>query len=404
MLARLWNRWWYGEIGPGPLGLTRIALGLLMLAYLALLWPERGLWLSERGLLPLAQSDLFNERNGHVPRFDMLHAVGTAHGVSVFLALFGVAALLLTVGLWTRASAVAAWLCLMSLHNRNVPIHNSGDILMLVMAAYLAIAPCGAACSLDRLVGVARGREGQAARAIVPWAQRLMQLQVAAVYLCTSLSKLTGAQWRSGMAAYYPLHLPDSARFPVPWVDARHLWLIHALTWGAVGTELAFWTLVWVPRLRLWVLGLGVLLHLGIEYSLNIPLFSALMIASYGVFLTQNDLARAQVWAGHRLRRYRLLVTYHGSQERCRRLAHTLHFFDWAGLVTLEARAREGESASVLTACDARGREYAGVHALRVALTRLPLLWACVPLLSIPGIGAAVVRLAHGPVRVRDSR
>jgi len=294
--ARAWNRWWYGEIGAGPLGLTRIALGLLVLAYIALLWPERALWFSERGLLPVAVSDLFNERNGHVSRIDILHGVTSAHGLSVFFGVFALAALLFTAGLWTRASAIAVWACLLSVHNRNVPIHNSGDIVMLVMVAYMALAPAGAACSLDRWIRIRRGKEGNAPPKIVPWAQRLMQLQIATVYLCTSLSKLTGTQWRQGMAAYYPLHLPDSARFPVPWADANHLWLIHLLTWGAISIEVAMWTLVWIPKLRLWVLGAGVLLHLGIDYSLNIPLFSALMIASYGVFLTQSDLERVRLW------------------------------------------------------------------------------------------------------------
>ncbi len=294
--ARAWNRWWYGEIGAGPLGLTRIALGLLVLAYIGLLWPERRLWLSERGLLPIGSSDAFNEINGHTPRFDMLHGVTTAHGLAVFFGLFTLAALLFTLGFCTRASAIAVWACLLSVHNRNVPIHNSGDIVMLVMVIYLALAPSGAACSLDRWIRMRRGKEGHVPPQIVPWAQRLMQLQIATVYLCTSMSKLTGAQWRQGLAAYYPLHLPDSARFPVPWADANHLWLIHILTWGAITIELALWTLVWMPRLRLWVLGAGILLHLGIDYSLNIPLFSALMIASYGVFLTQGDLERVRLW------------------------------------------------------------------------------------------------------------
>lgn len=291
MLARRWNQWWYGEIGAGPLGLTRLAIGLVVLAYIALLWPERLLWFSEQGLLPIAASDTFNLRGSSAGRFDLLHSVTTAQGLSAFFGAFAAAALLFTIGLWTRASSLVVWACLLSLHNRNVPIHNSGDIVMLVMVAYLALAPSGAAYSLDHWWRVRQGRAPQTPSRIVPWAQRLMQLQIATVYLSTSLSKLTGSQWRSGMAAYYPLHLPDSARFPMPWMDARHLWLIHALTWGALAIELSLWTLVWFPRLRLYVLAAGILLHLGIDYTLNIPLFSALMIASYGVFLTQKDIA-----------------------------------------------------------------------------------------------------------------
>lgn len=396
MPRRLWNRWWYGEIGAGPLGLTRIALGLLVLAYIALLWPERALWFSERGLLPVAQSDVFNERNGHVPRIDVLHGISSPHGLSVFFGVFALAALLFTLGLGTRASAVAVWLCLLSLHNRNVPIHNSGDIVMIVMVAYLAIAPCGAACSLDRLRRVLKGQEGDTPPPIVPWAQRLMQLQIATVYLCTSLSKLTGAQWRSGMAAYYPLHLPDSARFPVFWADADHLWLIRLLTWGAISIEIALWTLIWVPRLRLWVLGAGVLLHLGIEYSLNIPLFSALMIASYGVFLTPSDWGHFADWCAPVLAPFRLCLFYDEACGGCRRVVQMLRFCDGWGLVTFAPFAGGQGGKSAFIARDAGGREYRGVNALRKTMSRLPALCVLAPLLFVPGAARVGRRIARG--------
>ncbi len=383
MAGRVWNRWWYGETGGGPLGLTRIALGLLVLAYIALLWPERMLWFSEQGLLSIAQSDLFNERNGHVPRIDFLHGVTTLHGLSVFFGVFAAAALLFTVGLWTRASAITVWACLLSVHDRNVPIHNSGDTVMLVMVAYMALAPSGAACSLERLGRIWRGREGDLPPPIVPWAQRLMQLQIATVYLCTSLSKLTGAQWRSGMAVYYPLHLPDSARFPVPWMDSSHVWLIQLLTWGALGIELALWTLVWFPRLRLWVLGAGILLHLGIDYSLNIPLFSALMIASYGVFLTSADWLRAQQWCAVILASLHLTLTYDGGGKRCRQTVQALRFFDLFGLVTFAPAAGESAISPSFVSQDARGRVQTGAQALRKTLVRLPLLCAFTPLLAV---------------------
>ncbi len=382
MIARAWNRWWYADTGAGPLGLTRIAIGLLVLAYIALLWPERALWFTERGLLPVAASDLFNERNGHVPRLDIVHGISTLHGLNVFFGAFAVAALLLTLGLGTRLGALATWACLLSLHNRNVPIHNSGDIVMMVMVAYMALAPSGAACSLDRLIRIRRGREGETPPPIIPWAQRLMQLQIAAVYLCTSLSKLTGSQWRSGMAAYYPLHLPDSARFPVPWADANHLWLIHLLTWGAIAIELALWTLVWVPRLRLWVLGAGILLHLGIEYSLNIPLFSALMIASYGVFLTPADWTRARRWCAVKLAHFHLTLAYDDRCKRCRQTVQTLRFFDLFGLVSFAPGVGASAGGAAFVSHDARGCVQANAQALRQTLVRLPLLCPFAPLLA----------------------
>ena len=82
----------------------------------------------------------------------------------------------------------------------------------------------------------------------------------------------------------------DLHRFPVPLMDADHLWLVNIATYGTLAVELALAFLVWVPRLRLYCLAAGVLMHLGIEYGMNIPLFSALMIAGYFPFLTQRDL------------------------------------------------------------------------------------------------------------------
>jgi hypothetical protein len=69
-----------------------------------------------------------------------------------------------------------------------------------------------------------------------------------------------------------------------------------------LAVELAMATLVWVPRLRGLLLLLAVGLHLGIEYAMNIPLFSFLMIASYITFLPSVRLApvalfTSRVWS-----------------------------------------------------------------------------------------------------------
>ena len=57
--------------------------------------------------------------------------------------------------------------------------------------------------------------------------------------------------------------------------------------------ELSLWTLIWFKEFRYWVLAAGVLLHLGIDWSMNIPLFEYIMIASYIVFIDASDIKRA---------------------------------------------------------------------------------------------------------------
>ena len=395
ILRRAWNRWWFGPTAPGSLGLFRLVFGLLVLAYGLLLFPDRALWFSDRGILPSAQSDLYNDWLGPAPRLDLLHGSVSDFWLTTFFVVFLLGALGLTLGLWTRLNSLIVFVCLASLHNRNSAIHNSGDMVMMVMAAYLLLSPAGAACSLDRLGRIFRGREGDAPPAIAPWAQRLMQLQVAAIYCTTSLSKLQGTRWRDGTAVYYPLHLPDSARFPVPWSDQP--WMTHILTWGTIAVELSLWTLIWAPRLRLWVLAAGVLLHIGIEYSLNIPLFSFLMIASYLVFVRESDWVNFRCWMQKSLAPSRLGLVYDGECDFCRSALLVVRFLDVFRLVTLldyhkpEELAQApgvkfGDADNAVIAVNPQGRQWAGFYAWRLLAWRLPALWLLAPLGYIPGV------------------
>jgi hypothetical protein len=297
---RAWNLWWFSPISPVPLGLFRIMFGLLVLAYGLLLFPDRVMWFGEQGTMTSADSDRYNFQYSLSPRIDLLYGMTNEHWLTIFFLVFFVFALGLALGLATRLCTVAVFIQLVSLHNRDALIHNSGDTLMMVMAAYLLLAPSGAALSLDRLIRIRRGREGRTPPLIVPWAQRLMQLQIATVYCSTSLSKLSGGMWQKGTAVYYAMKLPDMERFPVPWVDSHHVWFVHLLTWGAITVELSLWTLIWLPRTRLYALAAGTLLHLGIEYAMNIPLFSFTMIACYVLFLTEADFRNFARWASRK--------------------------------------------------------------------------------------------------------
>ena len=54
---------------------------------------------------------------------------------------------------------------------------------------------------------------------------------------------------------------------------------------GDLAFEATFIVLVWPRRLRLWVLGAGVLLHLGIDVFLDIGFFSLAIYLAYLAFL-----------------------------------------------------------------------------------------------------------------------
>jgi len=423
-IRRDWNRFWFAPVSSVPLGVFRMVFGALVLAYGLLLWPDRFVWFSERGAWRGADALAFNgggsaggpdffgiSRHHVLAQGNLLAVHGADRWLTPFFALFLLAALGLTVGLWTRVSSILVYLGLMLLHARDSPIHNSGDTVMIVLAAYLVLSPCGAACSLDRLRRVFRGEEDDAPPLIVPWAQRLIQIQIATVYLCTSLSKAGGGEWMDGTAAYYPIHLAESARFPTPGID--NVYVINLLTWGTVAVEMSLAALVWVPTLRLYVLAAGTLLHLGIEYTLNIPLFSFLMIASYITFLTGDDIRNFLAWAKRPLGLTPLRLVYDGGCDFCKSSLLVVRFLDVFRQITfvdsLDAEAlaatgvRPEDAERAAHAVRPDGRQSAGFDAFRLVAWQLPATAFFAPLLYAPGV-PCLGRRAYGWIAENRSR
>jgi hypothetical protein len=162
----------------------------------------------------------------------------------------------------------------------------------------LMFMPAGRALSLDRLLAARRHRRRgdpepfPPPRPAAPWAQRVLQIQLALVYLATIRWKLTGITWIHGTAVYYATRLAEFDRFPVPYIF-RDPYTIKLATWGTLVVEFALGALVWFRDLRYPILLAGVMLHLGLEYSMNIPLFQWTMITAYVLFIDPRDVRRA---------------------------------------------------------------------------------------------------------------
>ncbi len=62
----------------------------------------------------------------------------------------------------------------------------------------------------------------------------------------------------------------------------------------SLAVEFSLGVLVWFRELRYIVLAIGVVFHLSIEYSLNVPLFQWEIMSAYVLFIDADDLIR--VW------------------------------------------------------------------------------------------------------------
>jgi hypothetical protein len=286
-LVRAWNTFWFRPISARPLGAFRVVMGVLALTHLALLWVDLDYWLTDHGLFMGSET---REMAGPF-RLSPLQWVQDPVSVRVFVVASAVVAALFTVGWRTRLMGVLLYLAVLSIHHRNIATNCGADDLLLVMLFYLMLSPCGAAYSLDARRAASR-RGGTAAEPlIVPWAQRLIQLQLSLIYFNTAVLKCAGITWLNGTAMHYVLNNPEVGRFDFSYLSQYPV-LLNLLSHTALFVELALPFLLWFRATRPWLIAAGLALHGGVLLIINVPLFGELMTACYLPFLDPDELDR----------------------------------------------------------------------------------------------------------------
>ncbi len=285
-ITSAWNRFWFAEQSPTPMAVYRIFYGVVLLCTLALLWPYIDEFYGPNGVLSIETARLYVQS----PCLDCVTGfLEFERNTRVCFTAALISGVLLTLGVCTRFSALLVLISLLAIHHRNALILNSGDTLLRLGAYYLVFSNAGDALSLDRWWAKRNGQLEVPMKS--QWLQKLLQYQVALVYFIAFTSKLAGDTWLDGTAVYYALHVDEFTRMPVPFIT-DNLLLSKLLTWGALATEASMFTLVWFRKFRYFVLAAAVLLHIGIDVTMNIPIFEWLMITSLVVFIYPEDLDR----------------------------------------------------------------------------------------------------------------
>ena len=274
------SKYWFGQVDSRPLSAFRIAFALLVLKDALYHLPLAGLFYSDAGLVP--RGVLLNEL-ARPERFSLMDALAHEWMAALFFFLWAGVALGLLVGYHTRLMSILNFILVLSIHERNVYVLTGADTSMRVLSFWGMFLPLGHYYSLDAL------RYHQSARTAFAFPLRVIQLQIALVYLVTGLLKLSGETWQRGEALFYVLQLESIQWPPGAWL--RQLapdWLLRILTWLTIITELSFMPLVFAPvlqpMLRAAALFMGAALHLGIAMTMAIPDFSLVMMISYLLF------------------------------------------------------------------------------------------------------------------------
>ena len=277
-----WRRFWFEPRPMTTLGLVRIAFGLLMVGWSLSLLPDLLTFFGRDGVRPRPPDVRYT--------WGLLHVFPSDRAVVVVWVLLAASAVALTLGWHARLAALLVFVAVLSFQRRDIFIFNSGDVVVRVEALYLALAPTGAALSLDRRRTAGSFWDAQVR---APWVLRLMQVQLSVIYLSTAHDKLTGVSWNEGSAVSYALRLTDLQAFALPdWLTTNAL-LMNVATWSTVLLEISLGVLVWHRRLRPWVLGAGVVMHLIFLFTLAVAFFSFAMFVLYLAFVPAET---AQRW------------------------------------------------------------------------------------------------------------
>jgi predicted DCC family thiol-disulfide oxidoreductase YuxK len=392
----VWRRlhsFWLGEVDLAPVAFFRMLLGVLLFNYFWQLYPNLDAFFTDDGILP--RSVLFAH---WIDRPTVLALFGEWWQVVPIWLFSLVVATTLAIGFRSRVSAALAFLALCAIQWRDPLIADGSDYVYRLSAFWLIFSGAGDRFSLDAALRRARGDVVTGRGPAFP--VRILEFQIALIYLFTALEKLPGHTWTNGTAIYYALQLDHtwSRSFAIPL--AQNMAISSVLTYGTLAIELAFLALVFFPLAnrytRLLAVAGGAALQGGIATLMNVGNFPLVMLAGLVLYLPPAWITRALA-APRRLFGHALAELYYdGACAFCVRTIRTLRgldayrtvtFVDFRTAAALPPTLRGHELEKRVGAIGGRGQPAYGVLALAVVGRGIPILWplavaARVPVLS----------------------
>jgi len=266
-LVKAWERFWFKADGAKQLRAFRLVFGLTVFGFYLARTPDLSLFYSDSGILRLS---LFPEVMSLPLRYSVLDYFKSPAMLWVFHLSFLSALVTLAIGFYPRISAIIALFLHISFLYRNMAVVYGADSIVTYFLCFLCFASAKNSVSSSM-------------------AFRFSQLQVCIIYAYSGFHKLRGTRWWEGDAVWSVLANSQLARYDFSWVSAFPLFITFA-TYLTVLWEIYFPVLVWVKPFRIPVLILGILIHLGIGFSMSIPFFSMLIVATYILFLKHGEL------------------------------------------------------------------------------------------------------------------
>lgn len=274
-----WTVFWYKPIAAERLALIRITTAVAVLTdMLVQQVPYYQVLFGPEGLAPRGYSETALLRGWRLTGYVFTTTDFTVYTLAYIT--WAVVMVLMAFGVKTRVITILGWLLTLAFIHRNFHSKNFGDSVVRISVFLLMFMPSGDALSWD-----AWRRNGRALLPTfhAPWAVRIFQIQLCAMYTATGVSKLTGgtnSTWFDGTTLFYVyndiiLTRVSYAQLPLP------AWMSPPLTYLALMWELLFIPLAIWGKTRRWVLYFGVAFHLMVFLTIEVGWFGFYALSWY---------------------------------------------------------------------------------------------------------------------------
>ncbi len=302
MIERLRDHWL--TIDSRSVGLFRATIGIVLLLHFADRWSSSSDFYGSKGVFPATLVSSANE----IPRFPTALTLieRQPFGMTVYFVVATGALAALTVGLFTRWSALLSLVVFSSLAHRNPYVLIGGDYVLGSMLLWMQVLPVGDRFSLDALRRRRCGCELPDARSMSPSRRSIaafgVVLQLGLIYLASAWQKTGSTWWQDGTALAHVLGMQRFLRPGAELVSQLPDSWLSFLTRAVLVFEYLVLPLILLPMARPWLrraalLGL-VALHLGIAFVLDAGVFSITMLACLPLLVSKEDWDWAVRFAG----------------------------------------------------------------------------------------------------------
>ncbi len=300
-----WNRFWFTPAQPHTIAVIRI-LGGWMMFYTHFVWSlDLMSFLGPHCWTPVEMTHKIHAQiESSWTAWSYLYYVQSPALIWLLHILGLVVFAMLTMGLFSRASSVLAFLITMSYCHRLTGSWFGLDQVNALISLYLMFAPCGAVYSVDRwLLGRRSAKKLPAPESSVGsnLAMRLIQLHLCIIYLFGGISKMTGDSWWNGSAVWYAVANLEYQSLDMTWL-VHFPWVIALLTHVTVFWETFYCALVWPRLTRPITLILAVGVHGGIALFMGMITFGVAMIIANLAFVSPRTVRNVVDWTTQKVR------------------------------------------------------------------------------------------------------